>query len=82
MRCWLRLGGYVDGYSETFNVTSRTSGFVPGAPFVRHFQVTDFAVYVQDKWKVTPRLDRHAGPPLESAGRSQRSAMVWKWNLC
>jgi hypothetical protein len=50
------LGGYVDGYSETFNVTSRTSGFVPGAPFVRHFQMTDFALYAQDKWKVSPRL--------------------------
>ena len=50
------LGGYVDGYSETLNVTSQTSGFVPGAPFVRHFQVTDFAVYMQDKWKVSSRL--------------------------
>jgi Carboxypeptidase regulatory-like domain len=50
------LGGYVDSYSETFNVTSRNSGYVPGAPFVRHFQMTDFAVYVQDKWKVSSRL--------------------------
>ncbi len=50
------LGGYVDSFSETFNVDSRTSGYVPGAPFVRHFQVTDFAVYLQDKWKVSSRL--------------------------
>src|SRR5581483_10596828 len=50
------LGGYVDGYSETYNVTSRNSGFVPGAPFVRHFQYTDYALYVQDKWKVSQRL--------------------------
>lgn len=50
------LGGYVDGYSQTLNVTSHTSGFVPGAPFLRHFQLTDFALYVQDKWKINPRL--------------------------
>ncbi len=50
------LGGYVDGYSETFNVNSRTSGYVPGAPFVRHFQMTDFALYMQDKWRVSSRL--------------------------
>ncbi|MGA3235954.1 MAG: TonB-dependent receptor [Bryobacteraceae bacterium] len=50
------LGGYVDGYSETFNIASRTSGFVPGVPYLRHFRVTDFAFYIQDKWKITPRL--------------------------
>ena len=50
------LGGYVDSYSETFNVTSRDSGYVPGAPFVRHFQYTDYAIYIQDKWKVSSRL--------------------------
>ena len=25
------LGGFVDGYTQTLNVTSRISGFVPGA---------------------------------------------------
>ncbi|MBZ5625820.1 MAG: TonB-dependent receptor [Acidobacteriia bacterium] len=50
------LGGYVDGYSQTLNVTSRTSGFVPGAPFVRHFRLNDYDLYVQDKWKLLPRL--------------------------
>ncbi len=50
------LGGYIDSYSQTFNINTRDSGFVPGAPFVRHFQLTDYAGYVQDKWKVSPRL--------------------------
>jgi hypothetical protein len=50
------LGGYIDGYSQTLNVTSRTSGFVPGAPFVRHFLLNDYDFYVQDKWKLAPRL--------------------------
>jgi Carboxypeptidase regulatory-like domain len=50
------LGGYVDGYSQTFNIASTTSGFVPGVPYLRHFRVTDLAFYAQDKWKVTPHL--------------------------
>jgi Carboxypeptidase regulatory-like domain len=50
------LGGYVDGYSQTFNVTSQTSGFVPGSPYVRHFRFGDYSLYAQDKWKVAGRL--------------------------
>ena len=33
------LGGYVDSYSETFNVTGRNSGFVPGAPLSSALQI-------------------------------------------
>jgi hypothetical protein len=50
------LGGYVDGYSQTFNVTSKTSGFLPGSAYVRHFRFADYSLYAQDKWKVAPRL--------------------------
>src|SRR5262249_17999547 len=50
------LGGYVYSDAQTFNVTSRTSGFVPSAPYVRHFRLNDYALYVQDKWKLMPRL--------------------------
>ncbi|HUK17939.1 MAG TPA: TonB-dependent receptor [Bryobacteraceae bacterium] len=50
------LAGFIDNYSQTFNVTSRTSGYVPGAAFVRHFLMNDYALYAQDKWKVAPRL--------------------------
>lgn len=50
------LGGYVDSYSQTLNVTSRTSGFVSGAPFVRHFLLNDYDLYVQDKWRAGRRL--------------------------
>jgi len=54
---WLAtLGGYLDGYGQTFNVTSRTSGFVPGAPFLRHFRMNEYALYATDKWKLAPRL--------------------------
>jgi hypothetical protein len=50
------LGGYLDGYSQTFNVASRTSGFVNGQRFQRHFLLNEYAFYASDKWKVLPRL--------------------------
>jgi hypothetical protein len=50
------LGGYIDGDSQTFNVTSRSSGYLANAPFLRHFLSNDYSFYVQDKWKVMPRL--------------------------
>ncbi len=50
------LGGFLDSYSQTLNVTSPTSGYVPGAPYVRHFLLNDYDLYVQDKWKLAPRL--------------------------
>ena len=54
---WLAtLGGYLDGYGQTYNVTTRTSGFVPGAPFLRHFRMNEYALYATDKWKLSPRL--------------------------
>jgi hypothetical protein len=55
------LGGYIDSYSQTVNITSRTSGFVPGAPYVRHFLLNDYDLYVQDKWKVGSRLTLNLG---------------------
>ena len=50
------LGGYVDGYSQTFNVASRSSGFVANAPFIRHFLDNSYAFYAQDKFKLLPNL--------------------------
>ncbi len=55
------LGGFLDSDSQTLNVTSRTSGFVPGAPFLRHFRTGDYAWYLTDKWRVKPRLTITAG---------------------
>ena len=50
------LGGYVYSDAQTLNITNRTSGFVPGAPYVRHFRLNDYDLYAQDKWKIAPRL--------------------------
>ena len=45
------LAGYVTTYTQTFNVKDRTSGYVDGAPNLRHFTLNDYSFYVQDNWK-------------------------------
>jgi len=50
------LAGVILGSEQDFNIASRTSGFVPGARWVRNFPFGNHALYFQDKWKVNPRL--------------------------
>ena len=50
------LAGLLDNDNQTYNVTSRTSGFVPGAPYLRHFTYDNLAFYGQDEWKILPHL--------------------------
>ena len=55
------LAGLLDNDAQTLQVTSRTSGFVPGAPYLRHFTYNNLAFYGQDEWKITSRLTLTAG---------------------
>ena len=55
------LAGYVSAYTQSFNITSRTSGFVADAPQRRHYALNEYAGYVQDNWKVLPRLNLTLG---------------------
>ncbi len=55
------LGGYVKSYLQTFNVKDRTSGFVSGANNTRQLVLNNYAGYLQDSWKVTPRVSINAG---------------------
>jgi hypothetical protein len=50
------LGGIVSTAAQTFNVSSRTSGFVPGAGLLQHWSYDTHSFYVSDNWKVRPRL--------------------------
>jgi hypothetical protein len=59
------LVGYVSSYTQTFNVTSRSSGFVNGATNDRHWMVDDHAGYVQDNWRVERRLTLNLGVRYE-----------------
>ncbi|HLH41823.1 MAG TPA: TonB-dependent receptor [Bryobacteraceae bacterium] len=55
------LAGLLDNASVTYNVTSRNSGFVPGAPYLRHLTYDNLAFYGQDQWKVFRNLTLTAG---------------------
>lgn len=50
------LAGYVASYSQTFNVQTRTSGFVPNYGNRRHLQQDNYALYGTDSWKLSRRL--------------------------
>jgi hypothetical protein len=58
---YANLAGVISSAAQTFNVTSATSGFVPGATNVRDFSWNTFAPYVQDKWKIRPNLTINLG---------------------
>jgi hypothetical protein len=55
------LAGLLDNASKTYNITSRSSGFVNGAPYLRHFTYNNLAFYGQDEWKVRRNLTLTAG---------------------
>ncbi|MGB7209885.1 MAG: hypothetical protein WBD27_14585, partial [Pyrinomonadaceae bacterium] len=46
------ITGLLSTSSQTLNVTSPTSGFVPGALRFRDFQAQDLALFAQDQWRV------------------------------
>jgi hypothetical protein len=46
------LGGFVGAEDQTFNITSRTSGYVPGAPASENFRYNNWSLYVGDSWKL------------------------------
>lgn len=50
------LGGFVGSTSQTFNVTSPSSGFVSGATDERNFHQNDWAFYAGDTWRFRPNL--------------------------
>jgi hypothetical protein len=55
------LAGLIDSYTQTYNVTSRTSGFVPGATSLRKYILDQWSLYVNDSWKINPRFTLTAG---------------------
>jgi hypothetical protein len=50
------LGGMISAYTQTFNITSRDSGFVPGAPQMLDLSMNNYAPYFMDTWRVNRRL--------------------------
>ena len=58
---YANLAGIISSAAQTFNVTSTTSGFVPGANNTRHLSWSSWAGYAQDKWKVRSNLTVNLG---------------------
>jgi Carboxypeptidase regulatory-like domain/TonB dependent receptor-like, beta-barrel len=46
------LAGIIYQETQTFNVTSRTSGYVTGAPAAQNFRFNDWSLYASDSWKL------------------------------
>jgi hypothetical protein len=55
------LAGYLNTDSQLFNVTSRTSGYVNGAPNLRNYYFSNVGSYVTDTWRIKPRLTANLG---------------------
>ena len=68
---YVNITGLVANASQTFNVTSPGSGFVPFAPFERELKQNFVAMYAQDQWKVRPNLTATLGLRWEYHGVPQ-----------
>ncbi len=55
------LVGNLSSAAVTLNVSSPTSGFVPGATRARVLRQRDLALYVQDQWRATSNLTLNFG---------------------
>ena len=55
------VAGVLNNVSQTFNVTSQTSGYVNRAPQNNNFSQNDFALYIADNWRATRKLTVNFG---------------------
>ena len=55
------LGGFISSANLTFQATSATSGYVPGAVRQRNFYHEHYGLYISDQWRVSPSLTLNLG---------------------
>ncbi|HXF43351.1 MAG TPA: carboxypeptidase-like regulatory domain-containing protein [Pyrinomonadaceae bacterium] len=55
------LGGIVSSQAQSFNVTSKTSGFVAGAFPTRRLHFENYAWYLGDSWRINQQLTLNYG---------------------
>lgn len=71
------LAGIVSDAAQTFNVTSKTSGYVPGAANTRHLSLNGLAFYGTDEWRVRRNLTLNYGIRWEYKGRyDERDGLI------
>jgi Carboxypeptidase regulatory-like domain len=59
------LAGLIGESENTFNVTSKTSGFVAGAPLINTFNYDNISSYVTDQWRLSSNLTLNLGVRYE-----------------
>jgi hypothetical protein len=59
------LGGVGGRVDQTFNATSKTSGYVPGATNRQLFDFENYGFYLTDQWRFSPRLTLNLGARYE-----------------
>lgn len=59
------LGGIIGSGNISANVTSTTSGFVPGARLDRNLEYTNWGAYFDDQWRIGPRFTMNLGVRYE-----------------
>jgi Carboxypeptidase regulatory-like domain/TonB dependent receptor len=55
------LGGIVNGQTQTFNVIDSNGGLVPGEGFRQDYAYQNYNFYLQDQWRVSPKLTLNLG---------------------
>jgi len=67
------LAGFVSDAEQTFNVTSKTSGYVPGASSRRNVSLNGLSFYGTDQWRIRRNLTWNYGLRWEYMGRYDES---------
>ncbi|MFN6963560.1 MAG: carboxypeptidase regulatory-like domain-containing protein [Pyrinomonadaceae bacterium] len=73
------LGGIIGSGQQTFNVTSRDSGFVNRATNLREFRYWMLAPYVTDQWRARPDLTVNVGLRFDyQAPLRSKNGLYWE----